>query len=93
MSPQNLLSQNVVFDVPLTITLERLEEKLAIDGTLSFVKSATTDKSLRRHESRENLIVAGTQVQDLLPQEVKSEHVKLVELLLSDSVVVPTMSK
>ena len=68
MSPQNILSQNVVFDVPLNITLERLEEKLSLDG--SFVKSITIDKTQKRLESAENLLKITTKIVDLLPKEI-----------------------
>ena len=91
MSPQNILAQNVVFDVPLSMTLERLEEKLTIDG--SFVKSITIDKMHKRIESSENLIAIDTQVIDLIPKDMLKQNVKSLELLLSDSIVVPTMSK
>ena len=51
MSPQNILTANVVFEVPLITTMERLEEKLSIDGALSFVKSVASDQRLFRRES------------------------------------------
>ena len=94
MSPQNILSQNVVFDMPLNLTIERLGEKLSIDSTLSFVKSATiAKKTLKRLDSVESLIAMNTTVEGVLHDQIDGSEAILVELLLSDSVVVPTMSR
>ena len=92
MSPQNILTSNVVFEVPLITTMERLEEKLSIDGTLSFVKSVASDQRLFRRESTQNLIQEGTMISDLLPDDLKKDT-RLIELMLSDAIVKPAMSR
>ena len=51
MSPENILTQNVVFNVPLTMPIELLEESLKITGT--FIKRINVISGSQKIDSKE----------------------------------------
>ena len=86
MSPENILSQNIVFNVPLTMPVQKLEESLKITGT--FVKLVNVGQSLQKLESRDTELNRNGSIQDII-----SKNSEFIELYTCDSIVIPALSK
>ena len=99
MSPYNILQQNLVFDVPVTASLEQLQVALEIDFTLNFMQkeSAKTDglaslDSALAAVQKDYLMPLDTRIGDITAPG--SDDSVPMELIVSDKKRMPTgMSK
>lgn len=81
MSPYNILKQNLVFDIPIGLTLEQLQVSHEIDFTFSFLRKQSNGLSTT---FQSEFLPLDTKISDLA-----DDGDAVLELLVSDKKGLP----